>query len=163
MWGCVVVPELQSYFVPNGASPQNAVVSGAIANPGIPIAGPIYRAIKRLSVRWEAGAVTGGRLSLYELCLDGNWHLASAQTASSGMVTASQAMYHWFGPGTIYNSTGTNIWTAPSGVPFLGAAVMFAPGAGLAGANINYLEVKAMVDAIDAGFVFGAKLGALAT
>lgn len=157
LWGAVVVPEAQAYNVPNGVVPPN-LSWGSFFGSGPPIPGPIYRAITELSfvVEWAAG-ISGGRMAYYVLRGDGNWHLSSV-AALTLPATAGIAF------GTISSGVGLGAGglTASAYTPCFGAALGIY-GVGLAGANINYLEISAFAREIEPGMLFGTQLGALIT
>lgn len=150
LWGALVVPELAAqYGVQNGQVPTNLLYNGN----GVPITGPIYRAIVEFSFVIEVGAgVTAGRTSPMVLCLDGNWHYGSG----AGITFAAGSTYMGsFGAGASVVVGGTN-YRCP---PVLGVAILAYNA--LAGGNINYLEQSARVREIDPGLIYGTRLGAL--
>lgn len=148
-WGAVLVPELQAaYGMPNGTAPSALGYNAG----GVPFPGPMFRAIRRVSWIIEGGAgITGGSLRVIGLRPDGNWHIISVGLT----IAASTNYFHSLGPGV---SSGSFTMNA-GGIPLFGLALNV--GASFAGGNINYLEVLAMAEAIDPGFMYGTKLGAL--
>jgi len=126
VWGAITTPELSAYQPENGTT--------IVTTDGSPLT-VADRGIRQASGIIELGAGASAAAEIYQLCLDGNWHLISAALA-----LAASTKY-WF---VISESASAGSFTIDAGAPFLGLAIVLSTA--LAGGDINYLEIKGICD-----------------